>query len=65
MFFITGMQMLEKLPFVNFLKRKVKSVIIKEKIIAQSTDQLPLFNEKWENYTAIYDYRGPDNQIYS
>ena len=54
-----------EIAFCELLKSKVKSVIIKEKIIAQSKDQLTLFNEKWEKYTAIYDYRGPDNQIYS
>ena len=54
-----------EIAFCELLKSKIKSVIIKEKIIAQSKDQLPLFDEKWENYTAIYDFRGPDNQLYS
>ena len=39
--------------------------MIKEKAIALSNNRLTSFNEKWEQNTAIYDFRGPDIQIYS
>jgi hypothetical protein len=51
--------------FCEQLKSKVKSTMIKEKSIALSYNRLAFFNEKWEDYTAIYDFRGPDIQIYS
>ena len=39
--------------------------MIKEKAIALSNNRLTSFNKKWEQYTAIYDFRGPGIQIYS
>ena len=51
--------------FCEHLKSKVKTIMIKEKLIALSKNRLALFNDKWEQYTAIYDFRGPDIQVYS
>ena len=51
--------------FCEQLKNKVKTLMIKEKTIALRKNRLSSFNEKWEQYTAIYDFRGPDMQIYS
>ena len=51
--------------FCEQLKSKVKTIIIKEKAIALNNNRLTLFSEKWEQFTAIYDFRGPDMQIYS
>ena len=62
MFFITE---IETDVFCEQLKSKVKALMSKEKLIALSNDRLTSFNEKWEQYTAIYDFRGPDLQIYS
>jgi hypothetical protein len=38
----------------------LRSLIIKEKIIALYTDKYEKFIEKWKAFTDIYDYRGPD-----
>ena len=38
-----------EIAFCKLLKIKIKSTIIKQKIIAQSKDQLPLFDEKRDN----------------
>ena len=62
MFFITE---IETDVFCEQLKSKVKALMSKEKLIALSNDRLTSFNEKWEQYTAIYDFRGPNLQIYS
>ena len=51
--------------FCDQLKRKVKALIVKEKMIALSNDRITAFTQKWEKYTAIYDFRGPDMQLYS
>ena len=53
------------IAFCELLRRKIRSLIIKEKYIAQQNDNFSTFNNKWENYTSIYDFRGPDVQIYS
>ena len=53
------------IAFCEQFQSKLRSLIIKEKIIAQSYDRILAFNEKWEKYTAIYDFRGPDMQINS
>ena len=49
--------------FCELFQSKVRSLIIKEKIIAQKNNQLPSFYGKWGKYIAIYDFRGPDMQI--
>ena len=51
--------------FCEQLKSKVKALMIKEKLIALSNGRLTSFTEKWEQYTSIYDFRGPDIQLYS
>ena len=53
------------IAFCERFRSKIKSVIIKEKVIAQTNDSFPAFNEKWDTFTAFYDFRGPDMQIYS
>ena len=38
----------------------LRSLIIKEKIIALYSNKYEKFNEKWKAFIDIYDYRGPD-----
>ena len=38
----------------------LRSLIIKEKIIALYSDKYEKFDEKWKVFRDIYDYRGPD-----
>ena len=49
--------------FCEQFQSKLRSLIIKEKIIAQANNELSRFYEKWGKYIAIYDFRGPDMQI--
>ena len=51
--------------FCEQWESKVRVLIIKEKSIAISNNRLEAFQDKWKNYTAIYDYRGSDLQIHS
>ena len=43
--------------------KALKSLIIKEKIIAAYSDIYATLDEKWTFFTGIYDYRGPDNPL--
>ena len=54
---------IEVIAFCELFKSKIRSLIIKEKNIAQSNNQLVNFYSKWDNFTPIYDFRGPDMQI--
>ena len=49
-------------PFCEQFWKTCRSLIIKEKLIASQNNKLEKFSSKWENYTAIYDFRGPDIQ---
>ena len=39
---------------------KIRRLIIKEKHIARGEIRYERFVEKWQNYTQVYDFRGPD-----
>ena len=41
---------------------KLRSLIIKEKRISSENNKLDVFFSKWDHFTAIYDFRGPDVQ---
>ena len=49
--------------FFEEFRRKIQHLIIKEKQIAINSDNFAAFSTKWENYTAFYDFFGPDCQI--
>ena len=49
--------------FRELFKNKIRSLIIKEKTIAQSNNEYATFCVKWDSFTAFYDFRGPDLQI--
>ena len=42
---------------------KIRKLIIKEKNISITNGKFDSFCKKWENFTAIYDFLGPDQQI--
>ena len=44
---------------IRFLNR-IKRIIIKEKKFLISQNKFDVFATKWNKYTAIYDFRGPD-----
>ena len=44
-------------------KRRIMHMLIKEKNIALSVDKFDTFMIKWEKFTEIYDFLGPDCQI--
>ena len=39
---------------------RIKKIILKEKYVALFNNKYDAFDEKWEKFTFIYDYRGPD-----
>ena len=46
--------------FISKFLNQVRLMIIKEKAIFMKNDNYTFFEEKWKNFTAIYDFRGPD-----
>ena len=42
---------------------KIRKLIIKEKAIMIASGKFDKFVEKWEQFTAIYDFFGPDLQL--
>ena len=66
---------LKKFIFYNFeenvrvvqlferFKRRIMHLIIKEKLLAIKDGKYETFKVKWENFTEIYDFYGPDCQV--
>ena len=48
--------------FFDFFWKTCRSLIIKERLIALKNNKIEKFTSKWENYTAVCDFRGPDIQ---
>ena len=42
---------------------KIRRIIVKEKQIMIANDKFEDFCNKWQGFTAIYDFLGPDYQI--
>ena len=49
--------------FCERIISKILRIIIKEKNCVNSKKMYELFVKKWENFTFIYDFRGPDLNI--
>ena len=49
--------------FCGLFYNKIKDIIIKEKQLALKNGNFSQFCVKWENFTTIYDFRGPDIQM--
>ena len=49
--------------FCGLFYNKIKDIIIKEKQLALKNGNFSKFCVKWENFTTIYDFRGPDIQM--
>jgi len=49
--------------FCEQVLNKIRKIMIKEKHCISSDELLKLYTEKWENFTQIYDFRGPDLNI--
>lgn len=47
--------------FLKSFLQKIMAIILKEKCIAIEEKKYLSFESKWSDYTAIYDFRGPDN----
>ena len=54
---------LDSPTFIDQFYSKIKSIIIKEKRLSLKNDKFGHFCVKWENFSTIYDFRGPDIEI--
>ena len=46
--------------FVDFFWNQIKNLIKKEKIVKSRLNKYSEFEDKWKDFTQIYDFRGPD-----
>ena len=46
--------------FTELFEYKVRALMIKEKKVFQRKNGYSIFEEKWRDFTYIYDFRGPD-----
>ena len=46
--------------FPEMFECKVRALMIKEKIVFQRKNGYDIFEDKWRDFTYIYDFRGPD-----
>ena len=54
------------LGLIVFFERiidKIRRIMIKEKICIKSDQMYDQYIKKWDSFTAIYDFRGPDLNI--
>ena len=49
--------------FVDLFWNQVRNLIKKEKIVKLKVNRLDEFEDKWKDFTKIYDFRGPDEPI--
>ena len=49
--------------FNELFFQRIRILMIKEKLISAQRNSYDLFDQKWKNFTKIYDYRGPDINI--
>ena len=49
--------------FCGQFYNRIKTIIIKEKQLSLKNGKFSQFCVKWENFSAIYDFRGPDIQM--
>ena len=49
--------------FCEQIIHKLRKIMIKEKNCINSDKMYDQFTKKWENFTSIYDFRGPDLNI--
>ena len=54
---------LDSPTFCDQFYNKIKTIIIKEKYLSLKNGQFNQFCEKWESFSKIYDFRGPDIEI--
>ena len=58
--FYSTLEDLTNPSFCEHFQNKIRLLIIKEKLVMSENDKLEFFFSKWENFTTIYDFRGPD-----
>ena len=49
---------------IKRFKNKIRRLIILEKHMSKCDTAYDRFVGKWENFTEIYDFRGPDNAVF-
>ena len=49
--------------FCEQIIHKIRKIMLKEKSCIESDKMHDQFTKKWENFTSIYDFRGPDLNI--
>ena len=64
MIFYTWDPAMQVNTFFDIFSSKIRKLMIIEKQINLSTESLDQYSEKWKNFKNIYDFNGPDSQIF-
>ena len=63
MIFYSSPEEISNGAFCDRFKNNIIILIIKEKCLLSNSGEFESFYTKWENFTSIYDFRGPDNSF--
>ena len=61
--FYANKSLLESPNFKEIFIEQIRNLMLKEKIISNRKKKFDNFEEKWNNFIHIYDFRGPDKQL--
>ena len=61
--FYSTKETLELPHFPELYFSRIRTLIIKEKIIALKNNKYDEFSSKWNDFVSIYDFRGPDREL--
>ena len=61
--FFSENETLELPHFPELYFSRIRTLIIKEKIIALKNNKYDEFSSKWNDFVSIYDFRGPDREL--
>ena len=62
--FYASKEFLSSEDFPELYYAKIKALIIKEKRISLDNDKYETFSNKWNDFICIYDFRGPDIEMF-
>ena len=63
MLFYSSNELIDSPSFIEIYLKRIRSLMIKEKSINLKNNNMGAYETKWNNYVAIYDFRGPDLQL--
>ena len=63
MVFYATKEVLDSPNFLNCYLKRLRVLMIREKTVHLKNRTIEVFFNKWEHFTSVYDFRGPDQQF--